>query len=92
MTFPTLDEVQALDGRIFAMLTTEEQSVLDFYRARGRKYDVAVSIINEADPEELIRATSLAHADQVLKSANSRVSVVIGPSAASAWYARASID
>lgn len=86
---PTIDQVMALDGRIFAMLTPEEAAVLDFYRKQGRKYDVAVSIINKADPIEVARAGSPAEADAIMKRANSLVSVYVGPGAAAAWAERA---
>lgn len=72
---PSIDEIKALDGRIFAMLTEGEEAVLNFYRTRGRKFGVAVSIINEADPVELARAVSREQADQIMKSANSKVSM-----------------
>lgn len=90
MNTPSLDAIRALDGRIFAMLSTEEQLVLDFYRDRGRKFDVSVSILNKADPAELARTCSREQADQVMKSANSRVLVHIGPNAESAWATSAS--
>lgn len=77
MDAPTIEEVKNLDGKIFAMLTERENQVLDFFRQQGRKYGVAVSIINEADPEELARAKSQAQADEVMKRANSRVSVKV---------------
>lgn len=88
-SIPTLTDVQALDGRIFAMLTSEEVAVLDFYRTQGRKYDVAIAIVNEADPTKLAAARSPAEADEIMKRANSRVTVTIGPTAESAWAARA---
>jgi hypothetical protein len=88
-SIPTIDQIKALDGRIFAMLTPEEAAVLDFYRAQGRKYDVAISIFNEADPAELARARSEAEADAIMKRANSLVSVIVGPDAAASWAARA---
>ncbi|WP_236077342.1 hypothetical protein [Paraburkholderia domus] len=69
--------VRALDGRIFATLSDDEMAVLNFYRDTGRKFGVAVSIINEADPDELARASSREQADQILKRANSRVSVTV---------------
>ena len=81
--------MQALDGRIFEILTPEEAAVLDFYRSQGRKYDVAIAIINEADQTELAAARSPTEADAIMKLANSRVTVTIGPSAESAWAARA---
>lgn len=87
-SIPTLDDVRALDGRIFAMLTADEVSVLDFYRARGRKFDVSVAIASEADPTELAAARSQADADAIMKRANSRVNVTIGPDAEAAWAAR----
>lgn len=74
-TQPSIEQVMALDGRIFAMLNLDEVAVLNFYREQGRRYGVSVSIINEADPEELEQASSRQQADHILKSANSRVCV-----------------
>lgn len=73
---PSIESVVALDGRVFAMLSPEEVKVLEFYRDQGRKYGVALSIINKADPAELAKASSKAEADDVMRSANSIVSVV----------------
>lgn len=89
MVEPTLDAVQALDARIFATLSVEEQSVLDFFRDQGRKYEVSIIIVNKADPDELARTRSRAQADQVLKSANSVVRVYVGAGARTAWSQRA---
>jgi hypothetical protein len=77
MQNPTIEAIKALDGRIFAMLDTAEMEVLDFYRAQGRKFGVAVSIENKADPATLAAAKSQKQADAILKSANSRISVVV---------------
>ncbi|MCU6502263.1 hypothetical protein LPN04_31160 [Rugamonas sp. A1-17] len=77
MNTPTINEVQALDGKILAMLSARENEVLSHYRDQGRKHGVAVSIINEADPDELARAVSKEQADQIMKRANSRVSVIV---------------
>jgi hypothetical protein len=77
MITPTIDEVKALDGKIFAMLSEREMVVLNYYRDQGRKFGVALSIVNEADPVELENARSKEQADQIMKSANSRVSVFI---------------
>lgn len=87
-TIPTLEQAKALDGRIFAMLTAREVEVLDFYRTQGRKFDVSVSIVNKADPAELARAKSQAQTDEILKKANSLVTVEIGSGAEAAWLAR----
>lgn len=76
-TQPSIESVKALDGKIFAMLTSDEEATLNFYRERGSKFGVAITIINEADPEELASARSKEAADQVLKSANSRISVIV---------------
>lgn len=84
---PSLEAVQALDGRNFAMLTTEEQAVLAFYRGHGRKYDVPVTILSDADSKALERA-SRAQADEIMKRANSYVRIVIGPGAEAARAAR----
>ncbi|MCA8050773.1 hypothetical protein [Burkholderia arboris] len=77
MTIPSIEQAKALTGKILAMLSEDEQAVLDFYRLQGRKYGVEISIVNEADPEELARATSREQADQLLKRSNSRVSIIV---------------
>lgn len=64
-TIPSLEAVLALDGRNFAMLTAEEQEVLTFYRNQGRKFDVSVAILSDADPKELERA-SRGQADEIM--------------------------
>jgi hypothetical protein len=76
-TNPSVAAARALDGKIFAMLDADERRVLDFYRDQGRKFGVSVSIINKADPELLSRATSQEQADQIMKTANSVVSVTV---------------
>ncbi|WP_186035758.1 hypothetical protein [Burkholderia gladioli] len=80
MNTPTIEQIKALDGKVFATLTDNELAVLNFYRDRGRKFGVAFSVINEADPDELARASSREQADQVLKRADSRVSVIVSQS------------
>lgn len=74
---PSIDEVKALDGKIFAMLSDRENEVYKFYRNQGRKYGVAISIVNKANQEELSRAASEEQAEQIMKSANSLVSVAV---------------
>ncbi|MCU6502257.1 hypothetical protein LPN04_31130 [Rugamonas sp. A1-17] len=77
MNTPTIAEAQALDGKIFATLNEREGEVLNYYRDRGRKFGVTVSILSKADPDELARAASKEQADQIMKRANSRVSVTV---------------
>ena len=72
-----IEAIKALDGRIFAMLSPEEETLLNLYRDQGRKWGVSVQIINESDPAELAKATSRQHADQILKRSNSRISVEV---------------
>lgn len=72
---PTVEAVLALDGRIFAMLTSEENKALQFYRDQGRKYGVAVSIISKADTTELAEAASEERADEILRRSNSVISI-----------------
>ena len=74
---PSIEAIKALDGRIFAMLNAFELETLEFYRAQGRKYGVAVSIINIADPKAVAAAISRQEADHIMKSANSLISVTI---------------
>lgn len=84
-TIPTIDQIKALNGRIFAMLTPQESKVLDFYRAQGRKFDVSVSIINQADADELAQAASPQQADAIMKQANSLISITVGAGAEMRW-------
>lgn len=79
----TLEAVKSLDGKIFAMLSREEIDTLNFFRDQGRKYGVSISIINEADSEELAQARSRQQADQILKQADSRIRVLVEDTAKS---------
>ncbi|NGO98058.1 hypothetical protein BJL96_27740 [Burkholderia cenocepacia] len=74
---PSIDDLKSLDGKIFAMLNESEREILAFYRNRGRKFGVAVAIINEADPELLSLAKSQEQADAIMATANSRVKVTV---------------
>lgn len=84
---PSLEVVKALDGRNFTMLSAEELAVLAFYRDQGRKYDVSVAILSDADPKEL-KCASRAQADEIMKRANSHVRIVVGHGAQAAQAAR----
>jgi hypothetical protein len=81
MSNPTIEEVQALDGKIFAMLNAREAEVLEYFRARGRKYGVAVTISESGDFDELAAAKSKDQANQIMKRTNSRVMVVVSADA-----------
>jgi hypothetical protein len=74
---PTIEQVKALDDKIFAQLADSEKAVLSFYRDYGRKFGVAISFINEANPDELASASSREQADQLLQRADSRISVTV---------------
>lgn len=87
-TIPTLDAVKALDGKNLAMLSNDEQAVLRFYRDQGRKFDVSVAILSDADPKDLERA-SREQADEIMRRANSHVRITIGGGAQQAWASRA---
>lgn len=77
MNMPSVEEIRALDGKIFAMLSSKEKEAFDFYRDQGRKFGVTLSVINKADPELLASASSQEQADQIMKSANSVISLTI---------------
>ena len=74
---PSIEDITALNGKIFAMLNDEEMGVLNFYGERGRKFGISVQIINKADPVALKNAKSKLEADHILKSANSTISVSV---------------
>ena len=87
---PTLTQVRALHGRIVSMLTAEEAAVLEFYLVQGRKRQVKVAIINEANPAELAAARSALEADAIMKRADNRVVISVSRSAATVRPARCS--
>lgn len=74
MQEPTIEQVKALNGRIFAMLTPEELEVFRFYRDRGRKYGVAISVSSDVFQAELASATPK-HAEEILRRTNSKIAV-----------------
>lgn len=74
---PAIEEVQALDGRIYAMLSERELQVLKFYFSQGRKFGVSVTIENQADPKLLESARSEAEAHAIMKMANKTTSRVV---------------
>ena len=45
-TQPSIEKVNALDGRIFATLSEVERAVLCFYLSRQRKFGVDITLIN----------------------------------------------
>lgn len=77
-TLPSIEAIQVLDGKIYAMLTPDEEQTLNFFIGQGRKFGVSVAIINEADPAALANARSKEEAEHILKSANSRIRVTVG--------------
>lgn len=74
---PKIEEIQALNGRLFATLNENERNTLQFFTMQGRKFGVAISIVNEASQTELAAARSPQQAEDVLKNANSRVHVLV---------------
>lgn len=74
---PTTEEVKALDGKAFAMLTEREGLVLDFFRKQGRKFGVSIRIESEADPDLLRQAKSEQQADEIMKRSNSRIHIAV---------------
>lgn len=74
---PLIEAVKSLDGKVFAMLSQEERDCLNFFRDQGRKYGASISIINEANAEELAQARTRQQADQILRQANSRIKVFV---------------
>jgi len=76
-SIPSVEEVEALDGKIFEMLNERELYVYKFYRDQGRKYGVAISIKSEADPAELKLANSQEQAEEIMRPANSTINVTL---------------
>jgi hypothetical protein len=74
---PTIQAVKALDGRMVEKLSGSELETLQFYRAKGRRFGVAVSIINKAEPKAVAAAKSREDARNIMISANSLISVLV---------------
>ncbi|WP_439126225.1 MAG: hypothetical protein ACNJA3_28055 (plasmid) [Pseudomonas rhizophila] len=66
-----------LHGQNFAMLKPADLEVFDFFRKQGRKYGVVASIVSDADPVELAKTSSQQQQDEVMRRANSSVSIVL---------------
>lgn len=94
MPAPSIEAIRALHGRIYAMLSPDEEVVLDFYVAQGRKFDISVRIEKapEVDAAELAAAGTRQEAARLLKAWNSRVIVSVGNYARSLWDARNAVD
>ena len=72
---PTIEQALKLDGKIFAMLSSEEEAVLSYYLDRGRKYGVSVVFEKDADPGAGRGANSTPKALELLKRGKSVVRV-----------------
>lgn len=92
MEIPTLESLKALNGRVLAMLSPDETAVLQFYRSRGRKFDVTIEIIGGGSEYHADGAQphSLDQLNQLQRRTNSRVNVIVGEGAEQAWAERAS--
>ncbi|WP_435000022.1 hypothetical protein ACRZ5S_22965 (plasmid) [Vibrio scophthalmi] len=62
----TQASLESLQGRDIATLTTDEKATFDLFVAQGRKYGVAVSVVSKAPQEELERANSRQHYEEIL--------------------------
>ncbi len=45
---PTIEDVKLIDGKDFAMLNKREKVVYDYFWQYGRKFGIAISVINSA--------------------------------------------
>lgn len=72
-----VERVKSIDGRVFAMLSEEEKALLNFYRNHGRKFGVAVSIVNDPSAEAVAKASSGVQATQTMELGDGRVSVAV---------------
>lgn len=87
MTIPSLDAVNALNGRHLALLEAHEIEVLRFYATQGRKFDVSVGIDDNAYGASPIE-DGLRQPDWVRRRGGV-VSITMGAGAQRAWMERA---
>tara|TARA_B100000287_G_scaffold426627_1_gene474885 strand:- start:526 stop:789 length:264 start_codon:yes stop_codon:yes gene_type:complete len=76
-SFPTVSEIEALDGRLLSSLTQQEAAVVKFFCMNGRKYDVAVSLLPDVKASDFLNAGSRAESDAIMAKADCRVSVTV---------------
>lgn len=62
-----------LNGREVDSLGPGERSALTFFFNRGRKYGISISVVNNANREQLLAASSAEGAAAVQREAGSRV-------------------
>jgi hypothetical protein len=77
---PTLDEVRALNGRIYAMLDDREREVLLFFKRQGLKFGVSIEVTGDADLNAVAAARSTGEIDAILKKTEG--TVLVGVTAA----------
>lgn len=65
-----------MQGRDVATLNADEKAALEFFFTQGRKYGVAIAIINEAPQEELKRANSSQEYDAIVVRYPSRITLI----------------
>lgn len=78
---PSVKDVQALNGRLHESLNQQELDVLNYYAEHGRQHNVAIAVLSVVDPAKLLASRSREEADEILKQANRRVTVIAGSQA-----------
>lgn len=81
-----INDIRALDGKIFAMLNQDERLLLDFFSEQGRKYGVSISIITPADIDDLANVTSKEQLEAIYMTVNCKVSVAYQPPIHDEYY------
>lgn len=70
-----VEDILKLHGRIYSELSGDDLILFDLYAQKGREFGIACQIINQADPDKVLRAVSYDHAIGIMRKAGSRVAV-----------------
>lgn len=70
-------DIESLDGLDAKSLDENQSNILRDWTLKGRRYGVAISVLNEAPQDELSQAKSCKHYDEIVARYPNRISVSV---------------
>jgi glycerophosphoryl diester phosphodiesterase len=74
---PTVDEVNQLNGKDFAMLNEREKVVCEYFLHQGRKFGVSLNVKSEAPQEQLAKANTKEQYNDLISRYPSTIKVTV---------------
>lgn len=65
--------MRGLKGRSVETLNDGEKAALSFFMRKGRRFEMAVGVLNDAKSEDLLSAESKEAADAILANSTSKI-------------------